>query len=72
MKILVERVNIEESKKRTAEIVKGAVATNLASVAENFKALTTEGQSDATEEHKEEQVVSAGREEMKQPVPTQV
>ncbi len=72
MKILLERVNKEESQKRAEEVVKEAVATNLASVTENFKALTTEGQPGSTEVHKEGQVVSSGLEELQQPIPAQV
>ena len=72
MKILVERVNEEESKKRAEEIVKEAVATNLASVTENFKVLTTKDQPGTTEVHKEEQGVSPGLAELQQPLPSQV
>ncbi len=72
MKILVERVNEEESKKRAEEIVKEAMATNLASVTENFKVLTTEGQPSTTEVHKKGHVVSSGLEELQQPISSQV
>ena len=71
MKILVERVSEEESKKRAEEIVKEAVVTDLASVTENFKVLTT-GQPGTTEVHKEEQVVSSGLTELQQPLPSQI
>ncbi len=72
MKILLERVNKEESQKRAEEIVKEAVATNLASVTENFKALATEDRPGTTEAQQDGQVVSSGLEELQQPIPAQV
>ena len=61
------RVNQEKSKKRAEEIVKEAIATNIVSVAEGFKVLTTEDQPGTTKVHKEEQVLSSGLEELQQP-----
>lgn len=71
MRILVDRVNEEENRKRAEDMVQEATLANLASVAENLKVLTTKDQPSAAESHQEEKAVSAAAGESQQSISPQ-